>query len=99
MKRSLAILALIIVVMGWPLAASAGPGSGDQENWSSPQGQGLEVPGAGLDRGDEEQQELDSHGDPHDLGGGFRGAGSPAGAGVTVPVWITPVAQLIMQLI
>jgi hypothetical protein len=99
MKHPLAILAVIIIVMGWSLSASAGPGSSDRENWSTSQGQGLEVPGAGLDRGDEEQEELDGHGDPHDLGGGFRGVGSPAGACPTVPVWITPVAQMIMQLI
>ncbi len=98
MKRLLAILALIIMVMGWPLAASAGPGSGDAEMQSQSESQGFEVPGAPHCQDDLEQDQQDTNGDPHDLGGGFRGTGSAQGGGLA-PVWIGPVAVLFMQLI
>lgn len=98
MKQTLAILALIIIVMGWPLAASAGPASSGDQMHAPSEHPSLGAPGADLDRG-EELVELEQHGDPHDLGGGFRGANTPAGVGGDLPIWITPVANLIMQLL
>jgi len=98
MKQTLAILALIVVVMGWPLAASAGPVAGDEHVQVPPEHLSLGVPDRDVGRG-EDEVEFEQHGDPHDLGGGFRGAGTPAGFDGGVPIWITPVAHLIMQLI
>lgn len=99
MKQTLAILALITIVMGWPvLAASAGPAAGDEPMQAPPGHLSLGDPDRDVDRG-EDEVEFEQHGDPHDLGGGFRGSGTPAGAGGGAPIWITPVAQLIMQLL
>ncbi|MEZ4387624.1 MAG: hypothetical protein R3D98_08615 [Candidatus Krumholzibacteriia bacterium] len=99
MKRLLAILALTIIAMSWPLAASAGQASSDADMQAPAGSQGLEIPTPPHHLEGLEQDQQDANGDPHDLGGGFRGTGSVMGGGGLVPVWIGPVATLIMQLI
>ena len=67
MKRYLAILAMVGVVFALPLTALATDDSGEQQG----QAQGLYEPCGGP----EGQIEQDNHGDPDELGGGFRGTG------------------------
>lgn len=99
MKRSLAILALVIVVSGCPLAVMAESFVGDNELHSQAVEQGIAVPAPPQEGGGPEQDQQDAGGDPHDLGGGFRGTGSALQVGGPLPVWIGPVATMIMQLI
>lgn len=95
MKKFLAILALVGVVFASPLAAIASDefdGQGEAE--------GLSVPPNG-ERGVDDPIEQDNQGDPDELGGGFRGSGSPPdpnGSGGP-GFWVMPLVVLMMQLV
>ena len=95
MKKFLAILALVGVVLALPLAAIANDdfdGQGEAE--------GLCVPPDG-ERGEGDPIEQDNQGDPDELGGGFRGSGSPPDSnGAGGPgFWVMPLIVLMMQLV
>jgi len=96
MKRILAILALMSVVLVLPMSVLADdvPGGSDQE-----QSQVIEMPNAPHQPDEIEQDAQDTNGDPHELGGGFRGTSSPCGTVPIPPIWIGPVATLIMHLV
>lgn len=90
MKRFLAILALMSVVLVWPMSVMA----------DAPEdAQVLELPNDDQRPEDIEQDAQDVNGDPHELGGGFRGTSSPCGTVPIAPIWIGPVATLIMHLV
>ena len=97
MKRFLAILALVGVVFASPLAAIA---TDDYDGCQSQEEvEGLYLPPDG-------EQDVDvpmdqgSEGDPDELGGGFRGSGTPPGTDDAGDpgFWITPIIIMLMQL-
>jgi opacity protein-like surface antigen len=99
MKKHLAILALVSIILGLPLAAQALPtqvgacqgNGGSQEAVSSATTVGDDANG---------QEEFENQGDPDEIGGGFRGTGAPPEeAGVVGPgYWLGPVFIFLMQL-
>jgi hypothetical protein len=98
MKRFLAILTLLSVMMVYPLVTTAGADGLDSDLYAPPgQQQGVEVPGAPQGGDGEIQDQQDTQGDPHELGGGFRGIGGSSGW--APPTWTGPVWTLIMQLV
>jgi len=97
MKRLLAILALVGVVLIVPLSALA---TGDPEIQGEPDAQGIAAPPA-QEQHSVPEVEQDSQGDPDELGGGFRGGGAPpssTGAGGT-GYWLEPIVVLILNLV
>ena len=96
MKRLLAILALVGVVLVVPLTALA---TDDPEFQEPSDPQGIYAPPA-QEQDSVPEIEQDNQGDPDELGGGFRGNGSPpnsTGAGGTGP-WLEPLIVLMMNL-
>jgi len=104
MKRVLAILALISLVLVLPYTAGATGNPAD--DYHPPQeAQGIYAPPAAeVNGGDEQQDQQDQNGDPDDLGGGFRNHGGgqapPSATGSTDDgIWIPPLLVLFMQLV
>lgn len=99
MKRFLAILTLLSVMVVYPLATTAGADDLDADLHAPPgqQQQGVEIPGYPQGGDGEIQDQQDAQGDPHELGGGFRGVGGSSGS--TPPLWLGPFWTLIMQLV
>ena len=97
MKRLLAILALVGVVLAFPLTSIAV----DDHDGCQSQGEaeGLYVPPNG-DHDADVPMDQDSHGDPDELGGGFRGTGPPPDTdGTGGPgFWIPTIIVMLMQL-
>jgi hypothetical protein len=95
MKRILAILTLVGLVLAMPLAATAGA-SGD-DGPPQDQSEGIYDPPACDDDGMCDQQ--DTMGDPHDLGGGFRGTPAPPSqSGIGDQPWLLPICEFLMTL-
>lgn len=97
MKKILAILSIIAVLAAWPLLAAAGPGP-DPERSSQGDSQGIELPDVPHQLDDLECDQQDTSGDPHNLGGGFRGTGSPTGC-PPLPIWVGPFYVLIINMV
>ena len=100
MKRMLAILALVGVVLVVPLTALATnpPDDADQQEHAEADGN-YAPPAPELDSGP--MIEHDGQGDPDELGGGFRGNGQPPSAtGVGAPgFWLDPLIVFLMNLV
>ena len=95
MKRILAILTLVGLVLAMPLAAMADASDGDGP--PQDQSEGLYDPPACDDDGMYDQQ--DTMGDPHDLGGGFRGSPAPPSqTGTVTQPWLLPICEFLMIL-
>jgi len=93
MKRLLAILALVGVVLIVPLTALATDEPEFQEP-SAPQG----IPAQNQDNPPDLEQ--DNQGDPDELGGGFRGSGDPPDStGAGPGFWLEPYVILVMNLV
>lgn len=98
MKNILAILTVIALLVSWPLAAMAGGAVDDPEMHDRNGPQGIAVPDQPHTQDDIECDQQDTGGDPHNLGGGFRGTTSPSGY-PPVPVWFGPVVTLIIKMV
>jgi hypothetical protein len=97
MKRVLAILALIGLLLALPLAAVASA-SGDGEPAPPPeQADGLQPPADGDDDGSGDEQ--GTTGDPHDLGGGFRGVPAPPSQNGLDDLWWGPTLELLLMMV
>ena len=97
MKRLLAILALVGVVLAAPLAVIA---SDDPDGWPpQEEAQGLYLPPDG-EQDANVPVEQGNQGDPDELGGGFRGTEPPPGTDSAggPGFWITPFFVMLMQL-
>ncbi len=96
MKRILAILTLVGLVLALPLATAA-VASGD-DGPPQDQSDGIYDPPAGDGDGAGDQQ--DYMGDPHDLGGGFRGSPAPPSqTGVGDHQWLLPICEFLMNVL
>lgn len=98
MKQLIAVLALTSFVLVCPLVSLAGVQSADGEMQSASEIYGLEIPEDDHTDGINQDQQ-DNNGDPHDLGGGFRGTGNPPAGAIIGPVPVGPIVFLLMQLI
>ena len=91
MKRMLAILALVGVVLVVPLTALATDPPDDADQQEQAEVNGICVPPA-QEHDSGPMIEHDNQGDPDELGGGFRGSEEPPSAtGVGAPgFWLDP---------
>ncbi len=97
MKRLLAILALVGVVLIVPLTALAVDEPEQQEQADS---EGIYVPPE-QEHESGPMTEQDNQGDPDELGGGFRGNGQPPSTtGIGAPgFWLDPILVMLMNLV
>lgn len=95
MKRILAILTLLGLVLAMPLAATA---VASDDGVPQEQSEGIYNPPACEDD-DGVCDQQDTMGDPHDLGGGFRGTPAPPSqSGIEDHPWLLPICEFLMRL-
>ncbi len=96
MTRVLAILALIGLLSALPLTSVAWA-SGDGDQTPPPeQADGLQSPPGDDDGSGDEQG---TTGDPHDLGGGFRGVPAPPSQNGLDDPWWGPALELLLMMV
>jgi hypothetical protein len=93
-NKILAILAMITLLSMWPLAAAGEESSSELQ--MSPGHEESALSGENDIPGGDTEDQSETSGDPHNLGGGFRGLEDPL---AIPPIWVAPFVPWIFTLV